>query len=144
MRSAALSLLGAVLVLSACAIDPLNTDPEVRGLRGTGITNLGDPGEVSDVDLRPGESFRLAFDANATTGYSWALLPEYSETVIELTGDEYRSNSNPFGMVGVGGTQYFQLRALASGETQLRFVYSRSRNAEDAVEERLLNVSVSE
>ena len=71
-------------------------------------------------------------------------MPGWSEEVVALTDDEYRSDSNPFGMAGVGGTQYFQLRALAPGETQLRFVYSGSRTAEDAVEERLLNVTVGE
>ena len=32
------------LGLSGCAVDGLNTEPEVKGLKGSGVQHLGDPG----------------------------------------------------------------------------------------------------
>jgi inhibitor of cysteine peptidase len=130
------------LGLSGCAVDALNTEPEVRGLKGSGVQNLGDPGAVADITIRVGQGVRIALKANATTGYSWSVKPGWSESIVELTTDEYRADPSPPGMTGRGGTQYYVFTGAQPGETQIMLGYARSWEDVAPVEERLLNFAI--
>lgn len=68
----------------------------------------------------------LAFRANATTGYFWSaeILSGDSAMINESAGG-YVSDPNPEFLDGVGGTEYYVIDALKSGETLILFTYSR-------------------
>jgi inhibitor of cysteine peptidase len=64
--------------------------------------------------------------ANHTTGFSWHLLGPPNGCLVSQGQPAYRQDSSPFGLVGVGGTEVWRIKATQAGQTQLRFGYSRS------------------
>ena len=72
-----------------------------------------------------GDTFEIALDANATTGYSWEIA-EIDEDIVQLTKSEYIVDPNAEGLVGKGGKAVFRFEAVGSGETALKLIYHRS------------------
>ncbi|MAI89294.1 MAG: hypothetical protein CBB65_02265 [Hyphomonadaceae bacterium TMED5] len=140
MRAAALSvLLG--LSLGGCAVDGLNTDPEVRGLSGSvSEQRLTEPRGGEEIVLSAGNTLRIELSANATTGYQWRLLPGMNDRILELMSQDYQSDLHPLGMTGVGGTAILVFRGVEEGETLIRLGYARPGAPPDV--EREIAVSV--
>lgn len=114
------------LGLTGCIPDKLNTEPEVKGLKvSSGMQTYINPEAEFSVSLEDGERFRLKLDSNPTTGYRWFILPGWNDRFIDLIEDEYKSDANPLGMVGVGGTQIYTFKARAAGKTDLKLIYAR-------------------
>jgi len=67
------------------------------------------------ASLRLGEETSIVENENPTTPYR-LLLVLTDETVMELAGDEYIQDFNPFGADGVGGKHHYRLRAVGVGE----------------------------
>ena len=65
---------------------------------------------------------QFSFAANATTGYSWAQKQEGDSVVLEK---EFYTAPKNTGMVGQGGTQYYNYRAVKPGTTTITFTYQR-------------------
>ena len=63
------------------------------------------------------------FDANATTGYSWAQTQQGDSVTMEK--EYYVSPKTEPPMAGLGGTQYYVFRAVKPGTTTLTFTYQR-------------------
>ena len=76
-------------------------------------------GEVTEVAV--GDSFSYSLDSNPTTGYMWSAHfdPEY----LELVDTEYEPSSD---LIGAGGVESFEFRALQEGDTVITMVYERS------------------
>jgi len=89
----------------------------------------GDTETYSDaeqaIDIGVNQEFTIALNSNPTTGYSWQ--ESYDESVLELVEKSYRpgAKAEPE-VVGAGGTEYFQFKALQPGETELVMTYKRS------------------
>lgn len=77
------------------------------------------------------KNFEINFDANATTGFSWAYTID-KEGIVELVKDEYVANSTDTLMVGVGGKQYYEFKGLSAGSAVITFTYSQSWDKESA------------
>ena len=73
--------------------------------------------------VKPNENFTIQLASNPTTGYSWQLAEPLDKNHIELINHTYQPNDHPQGMVGVGGTEIWQFRALKSGTTQIKMRY---------------------
>lgn len=130
------------LLMTGCAQDVLNTQPEVRGLEGAApIQTLNDPESGTDVILRPSGKLRIELDANATTGYFWTVT-QIDETKVALLTEVYESDPSPPGMVGVGGTMVFEFEAVAAGKTDLELTYQRS--PQDVFETIELNIQIQD
>ena len=96
-----------------------------------------DSSEAQDAVLTPepvvydsrevvlGETFEIALEANATTGFSWEIA-EIDEDIVQLTESEYIVDPNAEGLVGKGGKAVFRFEAVGSGETTLKLIYHRS------------------
>ena len=88
----------------------------------------GDTETYSDaeqaIDIGVNQEFTIALNSNPTTGYSWQ--ESYDESVLELVEKSYRpgAKAEPE-VVGAGGTEYFQFKALQPGETELVMTYKR-------------------
>ena len=79
-------------------------------------------------------SVTLSFRANITTGYQWTAFVVGGDSVeIDEENSGYVSDPNPDCKDGVGGTHYFKLNALKTGESMIRFTYSRG--LDDVAEE---------
>jgi inhibitor of cysteine peptidase len=68
-----------------------------------------------------GDSFILSLDSNPTTGYAWQA--EFDDELLELMGTNFVLSSD---LIGAGGIESFEFRALKKGETEITMVYKRS------------------
>ena len=77
---------------------------------------------------------QFALPGNATTGYRWTafLLKDGVVELVNPDGD-YVADEAEEGMVGVGGTHYFEITAVAPGETILLLNYFRPSDPTDMV-----------
>ncbi|RLD78865.1 MAG: hypothetical protein DRJ10_09680 [Bacteroidetes bacterium] len=91
------------------------------------VSSCAGPFTIDDngktVNLTIDDPFEIDLAGNASTGYSWQILP-YDSTVIKQVGKpEFKSNDS--GAVGSGGIITFKFQTVADGQTNLRMVYGR-------------------
>lgn len=86
----------------------------------------------------------FSMPANASTGYIWTafLLTDGVAELINPDGD-YVADEAEEGMVGVGGTHYFEINAVAPGETILLLNHFRPFDPTD-IETKAYLISVDE
>lgn len=74
--------------------------------------------------LPVGETFEVALEANASTGYQWQIKQQ--SAALTLLNDEYQSTQavEPM-MVGVPGQHVWTFQAGAVGEAYVQLVYVR-------------------
>ncbi|MFC1847467.1 protease inhibitor I42 family protein [Chloroflexota bacterium] len=85
------------------------------------------------------QEFVIALDSNPTTGYGWE--ESYDDSVLNLVDDRYEPDEKAAGLVGAGGTQYFQFEALKAGQTEITLVYKRHWETE-ILEQKVFNVDI--
>lgn len=73
---------------------------------------------VSEVAL-------VTFEANPTTGYSWAVSGESASKVVQILSHSYIPNFNPKHFVGRGGVEIWKFKALKKGKAAFTFNYVR-------------------
>ncbi len=96
-------------ILAFFGLSPKQAKPEVTiGNDGYAIVERG---------------VQFSFAANATTGYSWEQKTDGSS--VKLSKAFYTAPKDT-GMVGVGGTQYYDYRAVKPGTTTITFTYQRA------------------
>jgi len=108
-----------VLLLVAVAVLTLGL---VAGC--TTVKTYDDEGQEIDIGLD--QEFIIALGSNpGSTGYSWQA--SYDETMLELVGDEptYEAKETEGDVVGAGGTEFFQFKALEAGETEITLTYAQ-------------------
>jgi Predicted secreted protein len=89
---------------------------------GGGVKTYVDAEETINTSV--GQEFIIALDANPTTGYNWE--ESYDDTVLSLVEKKYNPDEKAPGLVGSGGTQCFQFKALKKGTTEITLTYKRS------------------
>lgn len=94
------------------------TQPTVPSTSTTNLEFL-DPSKL--ISVPAGVSFVITVSSNPTTGYSWEAT--YNKDLLELT-KKYSPASS--GIVGAGGVEHFEFKALKAGETDITMNYSRS------------------
>ena len=92
------------------------------------------------INIGVNQEFTIALNSNPTTGYGWQ--ESYDESVLELVEKSYRpgAEAEPE-VVGAGGTEYFQFKALQPGETELVITYKRSWE-EEYLEQLVFTVNI--
>jgi inhibitor of cysteine peptidase len=87
------------------------------------VVTIADEGKT--IELKPGQALQIVLDANRTTGFSWSV-EKIDTALLSLVGQPvYTTDAKP-GVVGVGGTETWNLLAVGAGEQALKFVYRRS------------------
>ena len=76
------------------------------------------------VNLNVGQILRLHLEGNPTTGYDW-IPREPVPPSIGLEKKPSKPNSESDGMVGRGGTQVFEIKALSPDSLELHLYYQR-------------------
>jgi len=94
----------------------------------------------SAIDIGVNQEFTIALNSNPTTGYGWQ--ESYDESFLELVEKSYHpgAEAEPE-VVGAGGTEYFQFKALQPGETELVMTYKRGWE-EEYLEQLVFTVSI--
>ena len=89
-----------------------------------GSQSLTSDDDGDHVSLTPGAEIQVTLEGNATTGFSWELI-EYDPVVIAPVNEPvYEKDDDE--LVGAGGRWIWTLRAVASGESPVQFVYHRA------------------
>ncbi|WP_317899738.1 protease inhibitor I42 family protein [Aurantibacillus circumpalustris] len=76
--------------------------------------------EINEVP--PNSNFKIVLPENHTTGYIWQLKQDYDPTVISQINEVWHGNDK-----GI----YFNLSALAIGQTTLTFISRKYRDTAD-------------
>ena len=110
----------------------------VTGCGGGDIEPYSDAEQAIGIGVN--QEFTIALNSNPTTGYSWQ--ESYDESFLELVEKSYRpgAEAEPE-VVGAGGTEYFQFKALQPGETELVITYKRSWE-EEYLEQLVFTVNI--
>jgi len=89
----------------------------------TTVKTYTDSGQ--EIDIGVGQEFIIALGSNPTTGYSWQA--SYDESMLELVGGEptYEAGETGDDVVGAGGIESFQFRAMEAGETEITLTYAQ-------------------
>ncbi len=80
---------------------------------------------MSIIHIAAGGDFSIALESNPTTGYQWKCVGiEQETTVVEQAGEPvYQQDENPEGMMGVGGTETWNFKAVLKGEAVIQLGY---------------------
>lgn len=95
-----------------------------------------DPEQVINTTVN--QEFIIALDSNPSTGYTWEA--SYDKSMLGLEKEWYIPKFPMPGpslvpvpvVVGAGGTQYYQFKALKVGQTEITVTYKRSWETEYA------------
>ena len=132
------------LLVSSCAVDPLNTDPEVKGLRvASKLKSYADPVSGTALSVKQYRQFELFLPENPSTGYRWELKPGWSGT-LNFDESTYIADPAPEGLVGSGGTRRFVFSGATAGKTNLTFRYKRPGPEAEPADVRTFPVTVTE
>ena len=90
------------------------------------LTSCAGPFTIEDsgttVNLGNDDPFEIELVGNASTGYSWQVMP-YDSTVIKQIGKpEFNAKDD---RIGSAGLITFKFQTIADGQTDLQLVYSR-------------------
>lgn len=77
------------------------------------------------ISTKKGLSFNVTLESNPSTGYSWHLAEQPDSTMLRLEESHYTPDANPQGLVGKGGKQTWQFKALKEGDATLHFEYRK-------------------
>jgi predicted secreted protein len=66
----------------------------------------------------------LTFKGNPTTGYTWTSTMK-DQGIVREVSRVYVLDQGDSGLVGQGGAFEYTYEAVADGETEIRFIYSR-------------------
>ncbi len=109
----------------------------IAGCRG-GVKTYTDTEKTINTTVN--QEFIIALDSNPTTGYNWEA--SYDESILKLVDSKYEMGKQAqAGLVGAGGTQYFQFKALKTGKTEITVTYKRSWET-DFAEQKVFNVDI--
>lgn len=99
----------------------------------------GDCFRTQTIEARKDESFFITLEANPTTGYGWQA--DFDADYIELINQEYVPDSTE--LIGSGGNEAFEFRALKSGQAEITLVYLRSwEEEEQPIEQKVYTIII--
>jgi len=84
----------------------------------------------SQRELNVGEEFTIHLESNPTTGYRWH--PVYDGTLLKLISNDF--TLPPSRLIGEGGTEHFNFRAIKLGRTTIKMLYNRRWEKENLKE----------
>jgi predicted secreted protein len=76
-----------------------------------------------EYQVTVGQNFYVSLNSNPTTGYTWNIK-NVNEKVLVPMGNAYRSNDYN-NLLGQGGKEIWQFKALQAGVTELQLTYAR-------------------
>ena len=90
------------------------------------ITSCAGPFTIDDsgttVNLGIDDPFEIELVGNASTGYSWQVMPFDTTVIKQVAEPEYNAKDD---RVGPAGTYTFKFQTIAAGQTDLLLIYNR-------------------
>jgi inhibitor of cysteine peptidase len=80
----------------------------------------------STVEATVRDPIVIRLEANLTTGYSWQLQPGLDEAVVTFVQEAYEQAPATSGLVGAGGTQTLEFKAVGVGSTSVSLAYQQT------------------
>lgn len=127
-------IIASVLFVTGCGTDngdvstfeePVVDDGENVHLDTAIVDDVPEAIIENTIHVAAGDDFSIAVEANPTTGYQWKCDGiEQETTVVEQAGEPvYLQDENPDGMMGVGGRETWNFKAVLSGEAVIQLGY---------------------
>jgi len=88
------------------------------------VIDLSEADSGKQIKAATGDIIRINLKGNATTGYSWQFQMDDIGTVGKIA-EGYVPDETPKGMVGVGGTFEYVLKAIKAGKVTVTAYYFR-------------------
>jgi len=115
------------------------------------VFNLDKSNDGDEFTVGMDKEFTFKIRGNPTTGYGWYLAEEIQEddSLLAINLKEDRSTKNyeadpaPEGMMGVGGSFYFNFKGKRAGTYPLIFVHKRPWETE-SINQKAIKVTVSD
>ena len=95
------------------------------GIALANCLNVGEGESGKDLVLRRGDLLTVTLPANPSTGYSWYVACTPRDLLKQLGAVRREEARHRHVMVGVGGVQIWNFRAIERGKANLVFSYSR-------------------
>lgn len=78
------------------------------------------------VQAKVGDPITVTLAANPTTGYDWHLQPGLDEAVVSYVKQTYEQGAAASGLVGTGGQDVIEFKAVAVGTTTISLAYTQA------------------
>ncbi len=78
-----------------------------------------------NLNIKTGDTISIKLESNITTGFKWDLSQETNLSVISLVSSEYSEKESKENLVGGGGFETFNFKALSPGSTIITLNYIR-------------------
>ena len=89
-------------------------------------TTLTERDNGRDVRVCVGQVLAVKLASNPTTGYGWTEHKPAETVLQQVSEPTYVPDMAPPGMVGVGGTETLEFKAVKPGQQSLQIEYKRS------------------
>ena len=76
-------------------------------------------------NIKPAGVFEIVLKSNITTGYGWQFAEPLDESLLKMVEHRYVADTNPRGLVGVGGVEVWLFMGLKPGKTNVSLEYVR-------------------
>lgn len=90
------------------------------------------------------QPIEIVLESNITTGYGWQLAEPLNDSLLELAKHRYVADSNPSGLVGVGGVEVWTFMPLRAGSTSISLHYLRPWDTTSVAKTAQFPVTISE
>jgi inhibitor of cysteine peptidase len=88
----------------------------------SGQLKLTEEDSGKTIEVKAGDTFIVSLKENITTGYGWSFA-NLDEQFLQQQGEaSYESDSD---LIGAGGTATYTFKAINTGQTTLKLIYSR-------------------
>jgi inhibitor of cysteine peptidase len=106
-----------IMILQACAV-PLRSGAD------NVIVTADDSG--ARIELKRQQLLSVRLPSNPSTGFGWSLI-DINPAVLKLKGDgaHFEQDRSGAGLLGASGTEVWEFRPVAEGDTVIRFEYRR-------------------
>ncbi|MFN5745946.1 MAG: protease inhibitor I42 family protein [Methylococcaceae bacterium] len=106
-----------IMILQACAV-PLRSGAD------NVIVTADNSG--ARIELKRPQLLSVRLPSNPSTGFTWSLV-DINPDVLKLKGDgaRFEPDRSGAGLLGAGGTEVWEFKPVAEGDTVVRFEYRR-------------------
>jgi predicted secreted protein len=78
---------------------------------------------LKTIEVPLGKNALISLESNHTTGYMWQLAKPLDKDILELINTQYITTET--GLIGAGGKEAWNFKALKKGSTEVSLVYVR-------------------
>lgn len=89
--------------------------------------------DKTEHEIKVGGELTLTLESNPTTGYFW--YAKYDKDLLSLVSKDFIPTTN---LLGAGGVERFNFRALKQGKTSIKMLYSRNWKKKINIEKEFL------